>query len=259
MVRRVDLFPSCLSRLLPNKKGYNFLQNLFFKSWIFFLTSSVFLHVLGAYILLISKGEERKKENIPIRVKIQSRPEPKKIEPVKKEEEKIPIPPKKEVLSSKKPKKKKKTNQDVKQPVMKPNPPIHGLNPKDILPGGTVAVPLGNSLAVEDEGVRKKPTEIASVVEEDQSSDAKLVTSSVITPVYTEEALDAGLERLVAVDVYVDAEGLVTSAELRTPIGYGMDQRLLDAAKKAKFIPRKDAKGRPIPGWTEMKFRLEIP
>ena len=86
-----------------------------------------------------------------------------------------------------------------------------------------------------------------------------MIRASVATPQYTDPALDAELEGTYAVDVYVDAAGAVTDAQLPKKIGYGMDERVLAAARKARFNPRKDRLGKAIAGWSEIKFRLEIP
>ena len=80
-----------------------------------------------------------------------------------------------------------------------------------------------------------------------------------MTPIYTDDAIDMGLEGTFIVDVYVDVSGAVQTAELRKKVGYGMDQRLLDAARKARYEPRKDQFGRPLAGWAEIAFRLLLP
>ncbi len=56
------------------------------------------------------------------------------------------------------------------------------------------------------------------------------------------------------------SEGVVTEASLAgRPIGYGMDEKVLAAARNARFFPKKDARGQPQDGWAEIVFYLEIP
>lgn len=93
----------------------------------------------------------------------------------------------------------------------------------------------------------------------DLSAKAMLIISSVGTPTYTDDAIDANLEGKVVVSVYVDERGNATQAKLLKKIGYGMDERILAAAQNARFIPNKDERGIAIAGWTEIVFMLEIP
>jgi TonB family protein len=120
-----------------------------------------------------------------------------------------------------------------------------------------MAAPAGNTTMAPDEGKRLTPEEVAKLAK-NLSQDAELIANTFERPPYTPEAEDAGLEGRFVVDVYVNEEGLVTSAELRKPIGFGMDQRVLESAKKSRFRPRRDAKGQPVAGWTEIKVRLTI-
>jgi TonB family protein len=138
-----------------------------------------------------------------------------------------------------------------------PPPPVLGVSEAATSDKGTVAVPLGNTLMAEDKGIRldKEPAPLTG----DMSSPAELIKSSVAVPEYTEQALDASLEGTFVVEVYVDAKGGVTDADLKKPIGFGMDQRVLSVARSVKFVPRKNRYGQPEPGWTEIKFRLQIP
>ena len=122
--------------------------------------------------------------------------------------------------------------------------------------GPGLAAPVGNTLLKEDEGKR---LDNVAKLDQDCTADARLKRDTVETPKYTEEALDAGLEGVFAVDVYVDERGDVMEAEVRKPIGYGMDVRVIEAARRAKFQPRMNKACKAIAGWAEMKFSLIIP
>jgi TonB family protein len=134
-----------------------------------------------------------------------------------------------------------------------------GLNPDSFSKDGSggFSAPLGNTTDTKDEGQRLSPEEVKGLAK-DLSQDAQLVVSSFIRPPYTSEAEDAGLEGSFVIEVYVDANGQVAEAELPTKIGFGMDTRVLDAARKANFRPRKDPLGRAVPGWTQIRIRLTL-
>lgn len=201
-----------------------------------------------------------KPEPQPITVKIIPKPKPKPVVAEEKKEE-IPPKPEKQPEKPKAPKEKKITSErKPKQDPVKPPPPVQGLSPDAVSPDGKgIAAPVGNTLMVADEGKRLKPEEVKPLGNEDLSSDPKLIRSSIETPTYTDAAIDAGLEGTFAVDVYVDASGAVTSADLPKKIGYGMDKKVMAAAEKARFEPRKDKMGRAVAGWTTISFRLELP
>lgn len=135
---------------------------------------------------------------------------------------------------------------------------VQGFSLGSLTRGGKgIEVPLGNTLLAPDEGKRLRPEELDDL-ERDLSAPAQLLRTSIVTPEYTREAVDAELEGLFIVDVFVDEKGNVVEAELPTRIGHGMDERLLQAARKASFQPRKNRVGLPISGWTKLTFRLEI-
>lgn len=92
----------------------------------------------------------------------------------------------------------------------------------------------------------------------DLSSDAILIRSSIQKPKYTDEALDAELEGVVIVNVFVNKKGYVEDVALDKKIGYGMDKVLVESAKQARFIPRKNARGQALTGWTEIRFILTV-
>src|SRR5690606_29754701 len=94
---------------------------------------------------------------------------------------------------------------------------------------------------------------------QDLSSPAILIHESIVLPTYTEKALDAHLEASLAVEVYVDSEGHVRDVRLPRKVGYGMDRRILRAARNARFMPKKNREGASEEGWASIKFNLRIP
>lgn len=157
----------------------------------------------------------------------------------------------------KKPEKQKPTpNQQTKVPTQPDTPPVQGLTKDSTSDKGTMSAPVGNTMMTEDTGKRVKDVgQIAG----DLSAPATLVRDSIKIPPYTDQALDASLEGTWVVDVFVNIDGSIKDADLRKKIGYGMDERVLAAAKAAKFVPRKNKLGVSEPGWAEIKFTLVIP
>ena len=203
--------------------------------------------------------------------RVGSVPRPEKLAPVRVSvvEQKKPEPPPETpptIIPPKPPPKKKE--EPKKTPTQAPKPkeppkteavPVQGISPDAMVKDGPgLAAPVGNTLLKEDEGKRLRPDEVGKL-DKDCSADARLVRDSVETPRYTDDALDAGLQGVFTVDVFVDATGAVLEAEMRKPIGYGMDARVVEAAKKARFIPRQNKVCTPLAGWAEMKFSLIIP
>src|SRR5262249_42259643 len=154
----------------------------------------------------------------PVKIKIVEKPpEPKKEPPP-------PPPPPPPPKPKPKPKPKPPVATERPQPkAPEPAKPVQGFSKDALTAGGKgPAVPMGNTLMREDEGKRLK--EPPPPLDADLSADAKLIRDSVVTPQYTDAALDANIEGYVDVDVYVEGSGKVTQAELRKKVGYGMDQ-----------------------------------
>jgi len=93
----------------------------------------------------------------------------------------------------------------------------------------------------------------------DLSAGPTLIHSTLSKPAYTTEALYAEIEGYYPVDVQVDSAGNVVDAEMQKNVGFGMDERIVVAIRSARFLPAKDELGKPISGWTNIKFKLEIP
>ncbi len=206
------------------------------------ITLSIVVHFMTANALNILTTRPQKIDFQPVKVRI-AEPVPKEIPPPPKKKE----PPKKQTAAP---------NQQVAPQAPVTDVPIQGVTKDSLSTEGTMAAPVGNTLMVEDSGKRLKDVE---ALRGDMSAPAKLIASTMVTPPYTEEALDALIQGSFIVDVYVGLDGTVREAELRKKIGYGMDVRVIDAVKGSKFIPRKNRFGVDEEGWTELKFTLVIP
>lgn len=219
------------------------------QSWAWATVISLLTHLVGFNFTgrgssVVEKPYQKVKVQMQAVAPAELPPEPKPKEPPKEKPKKLP--------------KKTPTPNEVVANAKADTTPVQGLTKDSVSDKGTMAAPVGNTLMIEDTGQRLNPNDVGAL-KGDLSAPASLIRSSVETPPYTEQALDASLEGTWIVDVYVDVSGKVTSAELRKKIGYGMDERVLKAAQSARFTPRKNKYGASEAGWAEIKFTLVIP
>lgn len=225
--------------------------------WIAGVVLSLAMHG-GSFTLLSEAGRKAEKEKRqPIKVRVVEKKPEVKVEEPKKEEPPPPPPP----PPPPKPKPKKEpvaTNKPPPQTPQKPVEAIQGFDKDKMAPssGPGIAVPIGNTVMAKDTGKRVQE---APPITGDQSQDARLIANSYAEPRYTDAAIDAGLEGRYTVDVFVDEKGNVAQAELRKKIGYGMDQKIIDAVMTAKFMPRKNKLGIVESGWTNIAITLRLP
>jgi protein TonB len=225
-------------------------------SWMLLL--SIAVHLVSVFLLEYQSSLPKPPE--PIRISIKE--SAKIIEPVATIPEPVEPPPPLPPPPPKpkpKPKPKTKSTPEATPPSAEPSKPSSGLSPDSLAPAGQgkFTAPMGNTLAEPppaERDFKAAPGDLG-----DRSRDALLIVQSVPKVDYTDEAIDAGFEGAVIVDVFVEANGQISSAEIRKAIGYGMDERIIQAAKKAKFNPRLNSQGIPERGWTEIQFNLIIP
>lgn len=223
--------------------------------WLLGLGLSLLAHSASLVLLRQSTSRSAQPRHEPIKVKVvEVKPEvtapPAPVEPP------VPPPPAPKPPIPKKPT--VATNRTPPKTKTKPVEAIQGFKKDTLAPadGPGIAVPIGNTVMTADTG--KRVTEAAPITG-DQSQDARLIPNSYIEPQYTDAALDASLEGRFIVDVFVDEKGNPIEAELRKKIGYGMDQRIIDAIKTARFTPRKNQLGIPESGWTNITISLRLP
>jgi TonB family protein len=71
-------------------------------------------------------------------------------------------------------------------------------------------------------------------------------------PDWTEEARQARIQGQVVLSATFGADGAVRNIRLVRGLGYGLDEKAIEAARLLKFVPARDAQGRP------MDYRLTI-
>jgi len=80
---------------------------------------------------------------------------------------------------------------------------------------------------------------------------------SMVDPKYTDAARKAKINASVIVAVAINEEGGVDDVKVVRPLGYGLDQNAINAARQSKFTPAtRDGKPVPVQFSLEMTFRL---
>jgi TonB family protein len=81
--------------------------------------------------------------------------------------------------------------------------------------------------------------------------------ASIVDPKYTDAARKAKINGSVIVAVAISEEGGVGDVKIVRPLGYGLDQNAMDAARQSKFMPAtKDGKPIAVQLNMEMTFKL---
>ena len=224
--------------------------------WSGLIAVSVLLHFVSFVTVVEFSPEVVRQDRTAVKMRVVEQPKPEKKPDPPKDPPKPPPKPK-----EKKPPEKKLTERvkPQKDPPKEQPKPIMGLDPSALDPNGKgIAAPAGNTLMMPDDGKRAKPEDVQAFTG-DLSSDARLLRDSLRKIEYTETAVDAALEGKYTVDVFVDEKGVVTSAELRKKIGHGMDEKVLEVARGARYAPRRTKTGVAESGWTEIQFVLQLP
>lgn len=78
-----------------------------------------------------------------------------------------------------------------------------------------------------------------------------------VRPGYTEEAQEAEVEGVVEIDVWIDRNGLVKKAKIVRGLGYGLDERVMEAALRSTFNPVL-VDGDPISCKYRLKYRFRL-
>lgn len=131
----------------------------------------------------------------------------------------------------------------------KPEPPpeakpreVFGLSRKsheDSSDSAAVTVKQGNTIAKEQDNLKLEKDDLDSIPipADDYLVTAMPVLLSYFKPEYTTEAKTAGIEGVVVIEMIIDDQGVVRDAKIIRGLGFGLDERTLEAAKKAKFKP----------------------
>lgn len=200
------------------------------------------------YFFSLSTSEVAK-QLTPPPVTIRSKPREIKVAPV------APAAPKKVSKASPKKVTKVAAPKPVPKlvPILKPDAPEMDLTTdktsEDEVDIGVSASDDGGGEAVGD----------GSSAPADLTREGALIADSIKKPEYTKEALKARVQGLFAVDIHLDTDGNALEVELVQAPGFGMDERIVEALKTAKYLSKRDAAGKGLETWITIQFKLEIP
>jgi len=78
------------------------------------------------------------------------------------------------------------------------------------------------------------------------------------TPLYTDEARQSKLQGMVTLLVLVGPDGRAADVRVAKGVGFGLDERAMEAVRGWRFTPARDAVRRPVATWVtiEVLFRL---
>ena len=131
--------------------------------------------------------------------------------------------------------------------------------------GTGIALPAGGggtpreSRAVE-KVLRKAAAPLAAALPSDGCDEppAKPKGISVQQPAYTDDALAAGIEGIVRVQLTIDEIGKVLDVKLLAGLGHGLDEVSLAAARRSTFEPALHC-GKPTRSTITIKMRFKLP
>lgn len=79
-----------------------------------------------------------------------------------------------------------------------------------------------------------------------------------VDPDYTQQATDARIEGAVTLSIVVNESGIPTDIKVLRPLGYGLDQKAVEAVEQWRFRPgMKDGRPVSVPANVEVNFRLK--
>ncbi|MEO8726885.1 MAG: TonB family protein [Acidobacteriaceae bacterium] len=78
-----------------------------------------------------------------------------------------------------------------------------------------------------------------------------------VEPEFSDEARRAKYQGTVLVSIVIGADGLVHDARLASPLGMGLDEKALEAARQWKFLPGKKD-GRPVAVYAQIEVSFHL-
>jgi hypothetical protein len=87
---------------------------------------------------------------------------------------------------------------------------------------------------------------------------ARIIPTSFKKPEYTRAAIRANYQDTIIADILVGKDGKVKDVKMEKNIPFGMNQRVINSIKQARFTPRKDHLGYKRESWTKLKLFIQI-
>lgn len=114
------------------------------------------------------------------------------------------------------------------------------------------SAPVKRGTSGRDTGLQEQADEIR-IRDIDEFSPPKMV--GFVAPGLTDQERDAGVTGPVELGLHVQEDGSVRDIEVIRGVGLGLDERVIEAVKQARFEPAKNA-GKPIS--TRMKIKVDF-
>ena len=77
-------------------------------------------------------------------------------------------------------------------------------------------------------------------------------------PSYSDQARSAKVSGIVVLHLIVTAEGYASQIQVKRSMGYGLDEKAVEAVGTWRFEPAVDPNDRPVPVWTDVEVNFRI-
>jgi TonB family protein len=77
-------------------------------------------------------------------------------------------------------------------------------------------------------------------------------------PSYTDQARSAKVSGIVVLHLIVTAEGYAWNIQVKRSLGYGLDEKAVEAVGTWQFEPAVDPNDQPVPVWTDVEVNFRI-
>jgi TonB family protein len=77
-------------------------------------------------------------------------------------------------------------------------------------------------------------------------------------PSYSDQARSAKVSGIVVLHLIVTAEGYASNIQVKRSLGYGLDEKAVEAVRTWRFEPAVDLKDKPVLVWTDVEVNFRI-
>jgi TonB family protein len=77
-------------------------------------------------------------------------------------------------------------------------------------------------------------------------------------PSYSEQARSAKVSGIVVLHLIVTAEGYASNIQVKRSLGYGLDEKAVEAVGTWRFEPAVGPNDKPVPVWTNVEVNFQI-
>jgi periplasmic protein TonB len=77
-------------------------------------------------------------------------------------------------------------------------------------------------------------------------------------PSYSDKARSAKISGIVVLHLIVTAEGDASNIRVKRSLGYGLDEKAVEAVETWRFTPAVGPNDKPVPVWTDVEVSFRI-